>query len=244
MEIINSHWTALGLNQSSESLVTNCLRHIRAHGNIRSEKWYKGKNWKCIILSVYRTHFFSHTIHNVIKGKFSKNPKLFIRLQINKTILRELYASVKKWALAQIIICYVFQLTTVQHTRTRNCPVSYHRTSNNNIKLSPQCWSSNNSVVKLPRLWVNSSGLLLPAGSRHVLFHRTSAADLASYSMGSCPEGKVTLYVFMACTGQLYPCHCTSQYQYSYDCERNVQVHVHSLWKWFESSLHIFNDDS
>jgi hypothetical protein len=40
--------------------------------------------------------FCSHTIHNVIKVKFSKNPLLFIRLQINETILRDLYASVKK----------------------------------------------------------------------------------------------------------------------------------------------------
>jgi len=40
--------------------------------------------------------FCSHTIHNVIKDKFSKNPLLFIRLQINETILRGLYASVKK----------------------------------------------------------------------------------------------------------------------------------------------------
>ena len=83
----------------------------------------------------------------------------------------------------------------------------------------------------MPRLWVGSSGLLLPGGSRHVLFPRMSAADLASYSMGSCLEGEVigvlssslnstpvprsrssgaiplfSLYVFMSCTGQLYPC--------------------------------------
>jgi len=49
------------------------------------------------LLLVYIEHiFFSHTIHNVMKHKFSKNPKLFIRLQINETILRELYAPVKK----------------------------------------------------------------------------------------------------------------------------------------------------
>jgi hypothetical protein len=179
----------------------------------------------------------SHTIHNVIKDKFSQHPLQFMRLQINETILTDLYASVKIWELAQIIICYVFELTTVQHTRIGNCPVSYQRMSNNNTKLSPHCWSSNNSVSKVPRLWVGSSGILLLAGSRHVLFPRMSAADLASYSIGSCPEGKVdgvwssslnstpvprsrssgaippfSLYVLMSCTGQFYPCHCTSQY--------------------------------
>ena len=143
------------------------------------------------LFSVWIKYIFcSHTFHNVTKDKFLKNTQLFIRLQINKTILRGLYAFVKRWALAQSIICYVSELTTVQHISRCNCPVSYHRTSNNNIKFSSHCWSSNSSVGKVTGLWVGWSGLLFPAGSSHVLLSKMSAVDLASYSMDSCLEGK------------------------------------------------------